>query len=62
MTDPFDIEAFRVPNLTPVVGVKTPHPKWCAIYEEDGPCTCGTEDVLDEIALEDAGLTKEDFQ
>ncbi len=32
----------------------------CAI-KEDGPCTCGTDDVLEELALEEAGLTEEDF-
>ena len=62
MTDLFDIEAFRIPNAIPVLGVKVSHPKWCAIYEQDGPCTCGTEDVLKELILEDAGLTEEDFQ
>ena len=45
-----------------VEGIVTKHPDWCAIHEEDGPCTCGTEDVLDEIALEEAGLTEEDFE
>ena len=29
---------------------------------EDGPCTCGTEEVLEELALEEAGLTAEDFE
>ena len=33
----------------------------CAIYE-DGPCTCGTEEELEAIALEEAGLTAEDFE
>jgi hypothetical protein len=29
---------------------------------EDGPCTCGTEEVLEELAFEEAGLTAEDFE
>ena len=33
----------------------------CAI-QEDGLCTCGTEEILEEIALEEAGLTAEDFE
>jgi hypothetical protein len=33
----------------------------CAI-REDGPCTCGTEEVLEELAFEEAGLTAEDFE
>lgn len=36
------------------------HSSGCAI-NEDGPCTCGTDEVLDEIALEEAGLTDEDY-
>ena len=35
------------------------HTADCAI-QEDGPCTCGTDEVLDELALEDADLTEED--
>jgi hypothetical protein len=30
----------------------------CAI-KDDGPCTCGTEEILEEIALEEAGLDNE---
>ena len=33
----------------------------CAIQEE-GPCTCGVEEILEDIALEEAGLTAEDFE
>ena len=33
----------------------------CAV-REDGPCTCGTEEVLEELVLEEAGLTAEDFE
>ena len=33
----------------------------CAIMEE-GPCTCGTDEILEELALEDADLTAEDFE
>ena len=32
----------------------------CAI-KEDGPCTCGTDEVLEELAFEEANLTAEDF-
>lgn len=31
------------------------HTDDCAIHE-DGPCTCGTEEVLKELELEDAGI------
>ena len=37
----------------------TKHPDWCAIHEEDGPCTCGQEELLDELALEEEGLDEE---
>ena len=33
----------------------------CAVMEE-GPCTCGTDEILEELALEDAGLTAEDLE
>jgi hypothetical protein len=36
----------------------------CAVMQ-DGPCTCctcGTDEILEELALEDAGLTAEDFE
>ena len=32
------------------------------LEHEDGPCTCGTDEVLEELALEEAGLTAEDFE
>lgn len=34
------------------------HTNDCALHEE-GPCTCGTEEVLDELALEEADLVEE---
>jgi hypothetical protein len=34
------------------------HMEDCAI-KDDGPCTCGTEEILEEIALEEAGLDNE---
>jgi len=37
------------------------HTDDCAVTQ-DGPCTCGTDEVLEELALEDAGLTAEDFE
>lgn len=33
----------------------------CASQDE-GPCTCGTEEELEALALEDAGLTAEDYE
>jgi hypothetical protein len=33
----------------------------CAV-REDGPCTCGTDEVIEELAFEEAGLTAEDFE
>lgn len=33
----------------------------CAV-QEDGPCTCGTDEIIEELAFEDAGLTAEDFE
>jgi hypothetical protein len=29
------------------------HMQSCAIHD-DGPCTCGTEEILEELALEEA--------
>ena len=37
------------------------HAASCALHD-DGPCTCGTYEILDELALEEAGLTAEDFE
>ena len=37
------------------------HTADCAVQEE-GPCTCGTDEILEELALEEAGLTAEDFE
>ena len=37
------------------------HTEACAVHE-DGPCTCGAEEVLEELAFEDARLTAEDFE
>ena len=33
----------------------------CAVQEE-GPCTCGVEEILEDIALEEAGLTAKDSE
>jgi len=35
------------------------HTDDCAV-QEDGPCTCGVDEVLEELALEEADLTAED--
>jgi hypothetical protein len=37
------------------------HTEDCAV-QKDGPCTCGTEEILEELVLEEAGLTAEDFE
>jgi hypothetical protein len=37
------------------------HTDDCAV-QEDGPCTCGTDEILEELAIEEAGLTAEDFE
>jgi hypothetical protein len=31
----------------------------CAVHE-DGPCTCGTEEVSQDLELEEAGLLADD--
>jgi len=36
------------------------HTEDCAVHE-DGPCTCGAEEILEELAFDEAGLTAEDF-
>jgi len=33
----------------------------CALHK-DGPCTCGTDEILEELAFEAAELVEEDFQ
>jgi len=33
----------------------TNHMEDCAVHE-DGPCTCGTAEVLQDLELEEAGL------
>jgi len=35
------------------------HTQDCASHE-DGPCTCGTEEVLEELALEEVSLETEE--
>jgi len=37
------------------------HTEDCAV-QEDGPCNCGTEEILEELSLEEAGLTAADFE
>ena len=37
------------------------HTSVCAIHDE-GPCTCGTQEELDAIESEEAGLRPEDFE
>ena len=43
-------------NEKPIVG----HAEDCALHG-DGPCTCGTYELLEELEFEEAGLTTEDF-
>jgi hypothetical protein len=33
-----------------VIDMYKPHPEDCAIRQEGGPCTCGYEEWLDELA------------
>ena len=47
-------------RLEEVIVIKG-HMDDCAVMQ-DGPCTCGTDEILEELALEDAGLTAEDFE
>jgi len=37
------------------------HTNDCVI-NEGGPCTCGTEEVLEDLILEEVNLTAEDFE
>jgi hypothetical protein len=37
------------------------HTSNCAV-KEDGPCTCGADEIFEELVLEEAGLTAEDFE
>jgi len=46
-----DIEQFRAKTAPHVAGGK--HANNCLVFE-DGPCTCGLEEVLEDEALEDA--------
>lgn len=41
--------------------IVTKHAEHCVIHE-DGPCTCGVEEVEEELLFEAAGLTNEDFE
>ena len=63
-----DIEAFRIKDgwkgdlsnalVQPMIDG---HAYVCAIHD-DGPCTCGTGEELNDLALEEAGLVKEDLE
>jgi hypothetical protein len=35
------------------------HAENCAVYE-DGPCTCGAEEILQDLQREDADLDEEE--
>ena len=39
----------------------TKHTEDCAV-QDDGDCTCGVDEVLEELILEDAALTAEDYE
>lgn len=64
-----DIEALRIKdgpkadlsNVPVCPMIKNGHASVCAIHD-DGPCTCGTEEELNDLVLEEAGLIKEDFE
>ena len=63
-----DIEAFRIKDGwkgdlsdTRVQPMVDGHMLDCAIHDE-GPCTCGTEEELNDLAFEESGLSKEDFE
>lgn len=63
-----NIEEFRIKDgwkanflNTAVQPMVDGHMVDCAIMEE-GPCTCGTQEELKALALEDAGLTAEDYE
>lgn len=63
-----DIEAFRIKDgpkgdlsNVPVYPMINGHASVCAVHDE-GPCTCGTEEELNDLAFEEAGLSKEDFE
>lgn len=62
-----DIEAFRIKDGwkgdlsdTRVQPMVDGHMLDCAIHDE-GPCTCGTQEELDAMELEEAGLRPEDL-
>lgn len=56
-----DIEVFkaRADIQNPSILVK--HMDWCVVHD-DGPCTCDADELRTEFELEEAKLTKEDFE
>lgn len=56
-----DIEAFRIKTTVANPSIYVKHMDWCVVHD-DGPCTCGADELQTEFELEEAGLTKEDFE
>ena len=56
-----DIEAFKVKTEIPNPSIFVKHMDWCVVHD-DGPCTCDADELQTEFELEEAGLTKEDFE
>lgn len=56
-----DIEAFRIKTTVANPSICVKHADWCVVHD-DGPCTCGADEIQAELELEEAGLTKEDFE
>jgi hypothetical protein len=49
-----DIEAFRDRFAIPNPSILVNHMNWCVVHD-DGPCTCGADELQTEFELEEAG-------
>jgi glyoxylate carboligase len=56
-----DIEAFRDRFAIPNSSILVNHMNWCVVHD-DGPCTCGADELQTEFELEEAGLMQEDLE
>lgn len=56
-----DIEAFRDRFAIPNPSILVNHMNWCVVHD-DGPCTCGADELQTEFELEEAGLMQEDLE
>jgi hypothetical protein len=54
----FDIEQFRLPKDFVVTGIVAKHTADCVVHE-DGPCTCGLDDFIEEEMLEEIRMDME---